>query len=122
MRQPIDELVMDLDDPHRADIVHAIGVTKLQYEPTIGYRFMAGMENGMVINVRRKFARPVDKLARRFNCHVGPVIAIDRNPFATKNFLTVGDWTVKIWTENNRDGSSLAIRLDPLNLIGLNRD
>jgi len=110
MRQPTDELVMDLDDPFRADIIHAIGVTKLQYEPTIGYRFLAGMENGMVINVRRKAVNPVDKLAIRFNCHVGPIIAIDRSPFVTKNFLTVGDWTVKIWSEDFREGSLITIR------------
>ncbi|KYQ59597.1 Dynein intermediate chain 3, ciliary [Trachymyrmex zeteki] len=70
MRQPTDELVMDLDDPLRADILRAIGVTKLQYEPSIGYRFLAGMENGMVINIRRKVMKPVDKLAMRFNCHI----------------------------------------------------
>ncbi|XP_077262113.1 dynein intermediate chain 3, ciliary-like isoform X1 [Temnothorax americanus] len=119
MRRPTDELVMDLDDPLRADIVRAIGVTKLQYEPTIGHKFLAGMENGMVIKVRRKLANPVDKLAMRFNCHVGPVIAIDRSPFATKNFLTVGDWTVKIWTEDTaREGSLLTIREQNTDLRG----
>lgn len=117
MRQPTDEIVMDLDDPLRADITRAIGVTKLQYEPTIGHRFLAGMENGLVINVRRKVVNPVTKLAVRFNCHVGPVIAIDRSPFATKNFLTVGDWTVKIWTDDIKEGSLITIRLDSLNLI-----
>lgn len=110
MRQPTDELVMDLDDPLRADILRAIGVTKLQYEPSIGYRFLAGMENGMVINIRRKVMKPVDKLAMRFNCHVGPVIAIDRSPFSTKNFLTVGDWTVKIWSDDIREDCLITIR------------
>ncbi|XP_071582849.1 uncharacterized protein [Temnothorax nylanderi] len=119
MRRPTDELVMDLDDPLRADIVRAIGVTKLQYEPTIGHKFLAGTENGMVINVRRKLANPVDKLAMRFNCHVGPVIAIDRSPFATKYFLTVGDWTVKIWTDDTaREGSLLTIREQNTDLRG----
>ncbi|XP_018313159.1 dynein intermediate chain 3, ciliary [Mycetomoellerius zeteki] len=118
MRQPTDELVMDLDDPLRADILRAIGVTKLQYEPSIGYRFLAGMENGMVINIRRKVMKPVDKLAMRFNCHVGPVIAIDRSPFSTKNFLTVGDWTVKIWSDDIREDCLITIREQNADLRG----
>ncbi|XP_018351599.1 PREDICTED: dynein intermediate chain 3, ciliary-like [Trachymyrmex septentrionalis] len=116
MRQPTEELVIDLDDPLRADILRAIGVTKLQ--PNIGDRFLAGMENGMVINIRRKAMNPVDKLAMRFNCHVGPVIAIDRNPFFTKNFLTVGDWTVKIWSEDIREGYLITIREQNADLRG----
>lgn len=60
---------------------------------------------------------PIDKLAIRFNCHVGPVIAIDRNLFAT--FLNVGDWIVKIWMDDIKEDSLITIRLDPFNLIDL---
>ncbi|KAG5308272.1 DYI3 protein, partial [Acromyrmex insinuator] len=118
MRQPTEELVMDLNDPSRADILSAIGVTKLQYDPSVGYKFLAGMENGMVINIRRKVVKPVEKLAMRFNCHVGPVIAIDRNPFFNKNFLTVGDWTVKIWSDDVREDCLIAIREQNADLRG----
>ncbi|KYN06592.1 Dynein intermediate chain 3, ciliary [Cyphomyrmex costatus] len=118
MRQPTDELVMDLDNPLRADILRAIGVTKLQYEPSIGHRFLAGLENGMVINIRRKVTKPVDKLAMRFNCHVGPVIAIDRSPFSVKNFLTVGDWIVKIWSDDTKEDSLITIREQNADLRG----
>ncbi|KYM78885.1 Dynein intermediate chain 3, ciliary [Atta colombica] len=118
MRQPIEELVMDLDNPPRANILRAIGVTKLQYEPSIRYKFLAGMENGMVINIRRKVMKPVDKLAMRFNCHVGPVIDIDRNPFFIKNFLTVGDWTVKIWSDDMREDCLITIREQNADLRG----
>lgn len=123
MRRPINELVMDLDNPLRPDIIRSTGVTKLQYEPTIGHRFLAGLENGMVINVSTETWKmaSVDRLAVRLNCHVGPVLAIDRSPFALNNFLTVGDWTVKIWTNNVKEASLLSIGLDPLNLINLNR-
>lgn len=121
MRQPTDELVMDLDEPLRQDIIRAIGITKLQYEPTIGQRFLVGTTNGTMVNVRRKVASPINKLALRFKCHVGPVITIDRNPFVMKYFLTVGDWTVKIWTEDIKESSLISLRLDPLNLNDLNR-
>ncbi|KYN19471.1 Dynein intermediate chain 3, ciliary [Trachymyrmex cornetzi] len=81
-------------------------------------RFLAGMENGMVINVRRKVMKPVDKLTMKFNCHVGPVIAIDRSPFFTKNFLTVGDWTVKIWSDDIREDCLITIREQNADLRG----
>lgn len=112
LRQPIDMLVMDLVDPRRADVTSAIGVTALQIEPTTSDKFLVGMENGVVINVHRRMMNPIDKLSARFNCHVGPVVAIDRNPFISKIFFTVGDWTVQIWTDDMRDYSLFSIRLE----------
>lgn len=38
-------------------------------------------------------------------CHLGPVYAITRNPAFVKNFLTVGDWTARIWSEDCRESS-----------------
>lgn len=117
LRQPSEELVMDLDDPLRADVVRAIGVTTLQFEPTMGSRFLVGTVNGTVINVNRKAMSTIEKLGTRFNCHVGPVIAIDRNPFIPKNFLTVGDWTVKIWADDTKESSLISIRLETLDSL-----
>ncbi|XP_067208130.1 dynein intermediate chain 3, ciliary-like isoform X4 [Linepithema humile] len=41
LRQPTEMLVMNLDNPLRADISEAIGVTALQYELTISNRFLS---------------------------------------------------------------------------------
>lgn len=38
-------------------------------------------------------------------CHLGPVYAITRNPAFLKNFLTVGDWTARIWSEDCRESA-----------------
>ena len=38
-------------------------------------------------------------LAESCRCHQGKVMAVDRNPFYPKNFLTIGDTTTKIWCE-----------------------
>lgn len=38
-------------------------------------------------------------------CHLGPVYAITRNPAFVKNFLTVGDWCARIWSEDCRESS-----------------
>lgn len=39
------------------------------------------------------------------SCHLGPVYAITRNPSFLKNFLTVGDWTARIWSEDCRESA-----------------
>ena len=31
--------------------------------------------------------------------HHGPIYSIQRNPANTKCFLTIGDWTARIWME-----------------------
>ena len=34
--------------------------------------------------------------------HHGPIYSIQRNPANTKCFLTIGDWTARIWIEDLR--------------------
>lgn len=41
----------------------------------------------------------------QINTHLGPVCSIARNPSFLKNFLTVGDWTARIWSEDCRESS-----------------
>lgn len=113
LREPTETLVMDLENPSRGDHVRAIGVSSLQYEPTMGTKFMAGMENGMVVSGTRKGKNAQEKLALRFTCHAGPVITIDRNPFSTKNFLTIGGWVTRIWAEDTREGNLISIKYKP---------
>ncbi|XP_076750413.1 dynein axonemal intermediate chain 2-like [Xylocopa sonorina] len=108
LKKPTEVLVMDLDDPGRADILKAVGVTALQYEPTMSSRFLAGTENGIVVNVNRRTSNPVEKLAIKFECYTGPVIVIDRNPIYAKNFLTIGDWSAKIWADDTKEGCFLS--------------
>ncbi|XP_015124160.2 dynein intermediate chain 3, ciliary-like, partial [Diachasma alloeum] len=118
LRQPTDSLIMDLENPLRGDVVRAIGVSALQFEATMGTKFMAGMENGVVVSGTRKGKNPAEKLAVRFNCHYGPVLAIDRNPFSTKNFLTIGDWTARVWAEDTREGNLVSTKHHKASLTG----
>lgn len=108
LKTPTEILVMDLNDPKRADILHAVGVTALQFEPTISSRFLAGMENGGIVNVSRRSNNLAEKLAMRFECYTGPAVAIDRNPAYPKNFLTIGDWSAKVWSDDTREGCFLS--------------
>ncbi|XP_043465587.1 dynein axonemal intermediate chain 2 isoform X4 [Leptopilina heterotoma] len=103
LQSPIETLVMDLIKPEEQNIDRAIGISNLQFEPSLGTRFMCGLENGIVISGNRKGKTPLEKIATRFKAHYGPVISVERNPTFVKNFLTVGDWTARIWSEDCRE-------------------
>ncbi|KAL3314150.1 Dynein intermediate chain 2, axonemal [Cichlidogyrus casuarinus] len=38
-------------------------------------------------------------------CHYGPIYALQRNPFFPKNFLSVGDWCARIWSEDCKESA-----------------
>ncbi|KAI4497874.1 hypothetical protein M0802_006990 [Mischocyttarus mexicanus] len=103
LKRPTENLVMDLAHPERENINEATGVSALQYESTMGNRFLAGLENGIVVNVNRKAIAKTEKLHTRFYCHLGSVLTIDRHPGSLKNFLTVCDNHAKVWTEETKE-------------------
>ncbi|XP_015587491.1 dynein intermediate chain 3, ciliary isoform X2 [Cephus cinctus] len=103
MQAPTDTLAMDLCKPEEQDVDRATGISALQFEPSMGTRFMCGLENGMVISGNRKGKTPGEKIATRFRAQYGPVLSVERNPTFVKNFLTVGDWTARIWSEDCRE-------------------
>lgn len=43
----------------------------------------------------------------QFEAHEGPVYSLQRNPGFLKNFLTVGDYTARVWSEDCRESSIL---------------
>ena len=116
---------MDLTKPEDQDVDRAIGISSLQFEPSIGTRFMCGLENGkflnkvklnfklkinifhlilgLVISGNRKGKTPAEKISTRFKAQYGPVISVERNPTFVKNFLTVGDWNARIWSEDCKE-------------------
>ncbi|KAG7205444.1 hypothetical protein KM043_007436 [Ampulex compressa] len=103
MHKPTEILVIDLCKPEEQNVDTATGVSALQFEPSMGTRFMCGLENGVVISGNRKGKTPGEKIAVRFKAQYGPVISLERNPTFLKNFLTVGDWTTRIWSEDCRE-------------------
>ncbi|XP_046403113.1 dynein intermediate chain 3, ciliary-like isoform X2 [Ischnura elegans] len=86
-------------------ISRALGTSSLEYESTIPTRFMVGTEKGYVINCNRKGKTPAEKLVGQYSAQIGPVVALQRNPAFLKNFLTVGDWTARIWSEDVRESA-----------------
>ncbi|XP_052756761.1 dynein intermediate chain 3, ciliary-like [Galleria mellonella] len=107
LNEPTDEIIIDVvkSSFDVQSMANANGVTVLEYEPTIPTRFMVGTENGLVVSGNRKGKTPMEKLPAKFEAHVGPVWSVERNPGFLKNFLTVGDWTVRVWSEDCRESA-----------------
>lgn len=101
--EPTERLI--LDPTKQLDPAKAQGAITLEYEPTIPTRFMVGTEQGTILSCNRKAKSPAEKIVSVYTGHHGPVYALQRNPFFSKNFLSVGDWTARIWSEDIRESS-----------------
>ncbi|KAH0629340.1 hypothetical protein JD844_011348 [Phrynosoma platyrhinos] len=103
LSEPTETLVMDIS--RKGMLENALGAIALEFEPTMPTKFMVGTEQGMVISCNRKAKTPAEKIVCTFSGHHGPIYSLSRNPFYPKNFLTVGDWTARIWSEESRESS-----------------
>ncbi|CAH1987611.1 unnamed protein product [Acanthoscelides obtectus] len=103
LAEPTETLILDHTRDEEQQLANALGASVLEYESTIPTRFMVGTEQGIVINCNRKGKSALEKMTSRYTCQFGPVLALQRNPGFVKNFLTIGDWTAKIWSEDCRE-------------------
>jgi len=103
MGEPTEKLF--LDPTKKQDITKAQGAFSLEYEPTIPTKFMVGTEQGSIMSCNRKAKTPAEKIVAVYPGHHAPVYALQRNPFFPKNFLSVGDWTARLWSEDIRESS-----------------
>lgn len=103
MQEPIEKMVLDPVKDEDQNLDQAMGACFLEYEPTNPTRFLIGCENGFIISGNRKGKSALEKMVGRYNGHYGPVAAVGRNAGFSKNFLSVGDWTVRIWAEDCKE-------------------
>ncbi|XP_069655492.1 dynein axonemal intermediate chain 2 isoform X2 [Haliaeetus albicilla] len=103
LAEPTEMLVLDIT--RKGLLENALGAVTLEFEPTMPTKFMVGTEQGIVIACNRKAKTPPEKITSTYSGHHGPVYALARNPFYPKIFLTVGDWTARIWSEEIKESS-----------------
>ncbi|XP_061733218.1 dynein axonemal intermediate chain 2 [Nerophis ophidion] len=103
LSEPTERLVLDLGREGNLD--RALGAISLEFEATMPTKFMVGTEQGIVVSCNRKAKTPAEKIVCTYEGHHGPVYALQRNPFFPKNFLTVGDWRARIWSEDIKESS-----------------
>ncbi|KAJ4458609.1 putative Dynein intermediate chain 2; axonemal [Paratrimastix pyriformis] len=80
-----------------------LGGVSLDYDPALGpSKFMVGTEQGLALLCNRKAKSAAEKIAQPFPGHYGPVYAIQRNPFHSRFFMTIGDWAARVWADDVR--------------------
>ena len=72
---------------------------------------MVGTEQGYVLFCNRKTRYKPQGLGEGYQAHYGPVYSLQRNPASLRTFLTVGDWTAKVWSEDLPDSSNCLLTL-----------
>eukprot|EP00164_Ancoracysta_twista_P002327 GFYU01003075.1.p1 GENE.GFYU01003075.1~~GFYU01003075.1.p1 ORF type:complete len:570 (+),score=204.31 GFYU01003075.1:231-1940(+) len=97
--EPTESLLLD----QKGDGSTVLGGVTLEYDAAGGpTKFMVGTEQGIILSCNRKSKNPTDRIGAAYGGHHGPIYALQRNPFAPKFFLSVGDWTARIWMEDLR--------------------
>jgi dynein intermediate chain 2 len=89
-------ILMDKDN----EIEKEYGGTKIEYNPEAGAtKFLIGTEQGtiFVANKKKNEADIQNKLGFKWGRHLGPIYGMQRCPVQTKFFLTVGDWTSRVF-------------------------
>lgn len=101
---PFDQLPMSIRIPHtdQPNLSNAESVSFLEYDYGLPTKFLCGTNSGLVINVNRMGKTYSEKLVSYWNAHNGPVQAVHRSTCTFRVFLTCGDYTVRIWSEEVR--------------------
>ncbi|CAF0752563.1 unnamed protein product [Didymodactylos carnosus] len=94
MSEPVDQLILDVEKKNRLE--YALGATCLEYDSSI--------------SCTRKSKSDSDRINVIYHGHSGPVYSLQRHQFFNKIFLSVGDWTVRLWSEEVRDEFILSSR------------
>jgi dynein axonemal intermediate chain 2 len=84
------------------------GASCLEYRSDAGAtRFLVGTEQGQPVLIDRKAKKDADSqitikavYGADIGRHHGRINTIQRNPFSPKYFMSVGDWTTRLWNED----------------------
>ncbi|KAL0483032.1 dynein intermediate chain [Acrasis kona] len=75
-----------------------MGGESLCYDITNPTKFMVGTEQGLIVSCARRKNKGM-QVEKMYHGHHGPIYSVHKNPFLPKFFLTVGDWSAKIYME-----------------------
>jgi dynein intermediate chain 2 len=102
LSEPSDSIKLSIDSKAVNEVV--LGGSSLEYNSEAGpSKYLVGTEQGIVLLVNlknRKQNNGITVFDQGPGKHHGPIYSIQRNPANSKCFLTVGDWTAKIWMED----------------------
>jgi dynein intermediate chain 2 len=102
LEEPIDSLMLATDVKGGSGMT--LGGSSLEYNIEAGpTKFLVGTEQGIVMSLNMRNKKTNNGITVFDNGpgkHMGPIFSIQRNPTHSKYFMTVGDWTARIWTED----------------------
>ena len=101
LEEPIDTLILDTDSKGGG---MRLGGSSLEYSTEAGpTKFLVGTEQGIVMSMNlrnKKTNNGITVFDMGSGKHHGPIPSIQRNPTHNKYFMTVGDWSARIWSED----------------------
>ena len=82
-----------------------LGASSLEYNSEAGpTKYLMGTEQGAVVSVNLRQRKTNNGILvydkSKLALHHGPIYSIQRNPTHNKYFMTVGDWSARIWVED----------------------
>ena len=96
--------IIDLNMDRQAGLAR-FGATGLSYDPSLPYRYLVSTDLGVVFSLSLKS----DSVIGEYQVgHQGTVRCVQRNPAYTKIFLTAGDRTLRVCSEDVRSSSILS--------------
>ena len=97
LAEPLEKLLLE----DKAADNRVVGGVNLEYS-TAGGKFLVATEQGSIYACNRKAKNPADRVGTCYEGHAGPVYKVARNPWFPKFFVTIGDWTWRVWNEEIR--------------------
>lgn len=96
LTQPTHEITLDTQ--------HQYGGSCMEYNAEAGpTKYLVGTEQGAVLSVNLRNSKQnngVSVFDTAAGKHHGPIYSIQRNPAHNKFFMTIGDWTARLWCED----------------------
>ena len=100
LNTPIETLILDFVRNEKPITSRALGAICIEYDPAVATRFSIGTVEGYILMGNRKGKLATEKITNRLKAHLGQINAIERSPIFTKVFLSIGNWTFRIWSED----------------------
>ncbi len=101
LEEPLDSILLSSNT--KTDSM-TLGGSSLEYNTEAGpTKYLIGTQQGSVVSVNlrnRKMNNGISIFDDGPGKHHGPIYSIQRNPTHNKFFMSIGDWTAKIWSED----------------------
>ncbi|GLD97288.1 hypothetical protein PINS_up005972 [Pythium insidiosum] len=82
----------------------SFGGSSMEYNTEAGpTKYLVGTEQGVVLSINLRNAKQNNGITvydTGAGKHHGPIYSIQRNPTHNKFFMTIGDWTARLWCED----------------------